>query len=63
MKQIKETWSAWKYYLLMLAILLIGPTQCAYDNYVKWKVAQAAIHIKESKINITSNTLNGESNE
>lgn len=49
MKRIKDTWDAWKYYLLMLAILAIGPTQCAYDNYVKWKVAQAAIHIKESK--------------
>lgn len=48
MKQIKEIWDAWKYYLLCIAFLLIGPTQCAYDNYVKWKVAQAAIHIKES---------------
>ncbi|HCA4906084.1 hypothetical protein [Acinetobacter baumannii] len=49
MKKIKDTWDAWKFYLLMIAILLIGPAQCTYDNYVKWKVAQAAIHVKESK--------------
>jgi hypothetical protein len=49
MKRIKDTWDAWKYYLLIMAFLAIGPTQCVYDNYVKYKVVQAADRVAEGE--------------
>ncbi|MEG2269558.1 MAG: hypothetical protein RSC68_35230 [Acinetobacter sp.] len=36
----------WCIVLILPLFCIFGMAQCTYDNYVKWKVAQAAIHIK-----------------
>lgn len=46
---MKAFWDEIKIPLLCLVILGIGPAQCTYDNYVKWKVAQAASKVAEVK--------------
>lgn len=40
MKNLKNTWDAWKYYLLMLLVLCLPVAQCSYDNYIKYKIAK-----------------------
>lgn len=44
---MRAFWNEIKIPLLLIFVLSIGPTQCAYDNYVKWKVAKAASQIAE----------------